>query len=91
MALPLFCHCFGDDLGLEALLGIHLLESAVFVLQLLEASHEGGIHPAKFGTPFVEGCRADAMLATDSGTGDPASACLRMAMIWLSLKRDVFM
>jgi hypothetical protein len=26
-----------------------------------------------------------------SGTGEPASACLRMAIIWLSVKRDVFM
>ena len=48
MALPLFCHGLGDDLGLE-----------------------GGIHPAKFGTPFIEGCRADAMLATELRDGRP--------------------
>lgn len=69
MALPLFCHGLGDDLCLEALLGVHLLEAAVFVLQLLESSHEGGIHPPEFGTPLVEGGRADAMLAAELRDG----------------------
>ncbi len=69
MALPLFCHGLGDDLGLEALLGIHLLESTVFVLQLLEASHEGGIHPSEFGAPLVEGGGADAMLTAELRDG----------------------
>lgn len=65
MASPLFCHCLGDDLGHEALLSIHLLEAAVFVLQHLETSHEGGIHPAEFGAPLVESGRDDAMLAAE--------------------------
>lgn len=63
MASPLFRLGLGDDLGLEAFLGIHLLETVVFVLQLLEARHERGVHPPEFGTPLVEGGRADAMLA----------------------------
>jgi hypothetical protein len=69
MAPPLFCHSLGEDLGLEALLGIHLLEAAVLVLQLLETSHEGGIHPAEFGTPLVEGSGADAVLAAELRDG----------------------
>lgn len=32
--------------------------------------------------------RADAMFAAQLGTGVPASACFRTAMIWLSVKRD---
>lgn len=52
------------------------LETAVLLwncatrpFQLLEASHEGGIHPAEFGTPLVEGGRADAMLAAELWDG----------------------
>ena len=62
MALPLFCHGLLDDLGLEALLGVHLLESAVFLLQLLEPSHQGGIPTAVLGAPLVDGGAAYAML-----------------------------
>jgi hypothetical protein len=43
MALPFFCECLRDDLGLEALLDIHLLEATVsssnsFMRAISEAS-----------------------------------------------------
>ena len=69
MASPLFCHGLSDDLGFEALLGVHLLEAAVLVLQLFEASHEGGIHSAVFRAPLVEGGGADAMFAAELRNG----------------------
>ncbi len=69
MALPLFCHGLGDDFSLEALLSIHLLEAAFFVLQLLETRHEGGIHPALFRAPLIEGGGADAVLAAEFRDG----------------------
>lgn len=64
-----FCRGLSDAFCLEARLGIHLLETAVFVLQFLEAGHEGIIHPAKFGSPVLEGGRADAMLAAEFWDG----------------------
>lgn len=69
MALPLFCHGLGDDLGLEALLGIHFLEATIFLFQLFEASHEGGVHATEFGAPLVESSGADAMLTAQLGDG----------------------
>ncbi|MNR08824.1 hypothetical protein D3C85_1249980 [compost metagenome] len=61
MALPLFCHGLGEDFGLEALLGIHFFEAAIFVFQLFEAGHEGSVHTAELSPPFVEGSGTDAM------------------------------
>jgi hypothetical protein len=63
MASPLYCHGLLEDVGFEALLGIHLLEAAIFLLEVLETSHEGGVHAAELGAPLVEGGAADAMLA----------------------------
>lgn len=63
MALPLFCECLRNDLGLEALLGIHLLEAPVLVLELLHARHERRVHAAELGPPLVERGVADAVLA----------------------------
>jgi hypothetical protein len=86
-----FCYGLGDDLGFEGLLGIHLLEAAVFLLQLFEARHERGIHATEFGAPLVKVAVLMPCSRQSSGTGEPDSACLRMAMIWASLKRDVVM
>jgi hypothetical protein len=69
MALPLFCQGLGHDFGLEALFGIHLLEPAVLVLQLLHAGHEGSVHAAELGTPLVERGVADAVLTAQLRDG----------------------
>jgi hypothetical protein len=69
MALPLLCECLRDDLGFEALLGIHLLEAPVLILQLLHASHQGRVHAAVFGTPLVESGVADSVLPAQLGNG----------------------
>ena len=63
MALPFFCRGLRDDLGLQAHLGIHFLQAPVFVLQLLHAGHQRGVHAAELGAPFVERGVADAVLA----------------------------
>ena len=65
MALPLFCHSLLNDLSLESLVGIHLLKSPVFVLQLLEPRHHGGIHTAVFTAPFIEARGAHAVLPAE--------------------------
>src|SRR5471030_1505140 len=69
MALPLFCKRLGNDLGLEALFGIHLLEPLVFLFKLLHPGHQRGVHAAELGPPFVERGRAHAMLAAQFGDG----------------------
>ncbi len=63
MALPFFCQGLRDDLGFQALLGIHLFQAPVFVLQLLHAGHQRGVHAAELGAPFIERGIADAVLA----------------------------
>src|SRR5690606_19588219 len=63
MASPLFCHCLLEDIGLEALLGVHLLQTPVFVLQLLQARHHRCIHAAVLGPPLIERGAAHAVLA----------------------------
>ena len=63
MALPFFCERLRNDLSLEALLDIHLLEAPVFLLQLLHACHQRGVHAAELGAPLVERGVADAVLA----------------------------
>jgi hypothetical protein len=67
MALPLFCQCLRDDLGLEPLLGIHLLQAPVLVLEFLHAGHQGSVHATVLGAPLVERGIADAMLAAQLG------------------------
>lgn len=63
MALPLFCHCFLDDFDFELFLGVHFLQSAVFIfLQFFESSHQRGVHSAKLGPSLVEGGAANAVL-----------------------------
>ena len=54
MALPLFLERLLNDLGLEALLGIHLLEPSILVFEFLEASHQRDIHAAELAAPFVK-------------------------------------
>jgi hypothetical protein len=63
MALPFFCECLRDDLGLEALFDVHFLEVPVFLFQLLDPCHQRGIHAAELGAPLVERVVADAVLA----------------------------
>lgn len=63
MALPLFCQRLGDNLGLQTLLGIHLLQAPILVFELLHACHQRRIHAAVLGAPFVERGVADAVLA----------------------------
>jgi hypothetical protein len=69
MALPFFCERLRDDLGLEALLGIHLLEASILVFQLFHAGHQRGVHAAELGKPFVERGIADAMFTTQLRDG----------------------
>ena len=91
MTLPLFCQGLRYDLGFQALFDIHLLQASAFVLQLLHAGHQRGVYAAELAAPFVERGIADAVLAVQLRDRRAAPACLRMAMIWLSIKRDVFM
>ena len=63
MALPLFCQRLRDDFGFQALVGIHFLQAPIFVLQLLHAGHQRGVHAAELGAPYVERGVADAVLA----------------------------
>lgn len=67
MALPFFCQGLRDDLDFQALLGIHLLQAPVFVLQFLHAGHQRGVHAAELGAPFVERGVTDAVLAAQLG------------------------
>lgn len=62
MALPLFCHGFLDDLGLEPFLGIHFLQAPVLFLKFLHAGHQGRVHAPKLGPPLVERGIADGVL-----------------------------
>lgn len=70
MASPFFCESLLDDLGLEALLGIHLLEPAILFLQLLEARHQGGVHAAELGALLVEGGAANPVLTAQIRYGN---------------------
>ena len=90
MASPLFCHGFLDDFGFEALFGVHFFKPSVLFLKFAQTGHQRGVHAAELRTPFVERGRTDAVLAAQLWRGGPASACLRMAMILLSEKSDVF-
>lgn len=79
-----------DDLGLEPFLGVHLLQAAVLLLQLLEPGHQRGVHPTVLRPPLVEGGPAHPMLPAQLRPGVPASACFRILRIWLSLNFDFF-
>ena len=61
MALPLFCHSPLKDLTLEPLIGAHLLQSPVFVLQLLESCYQRRVHTAVFSAPVIEARGAHAV------------------------------
>ena len=50
---------------LQTEVGIHLLQSSVFILKLLELSDVGGIHPSVFSLPVVVGGIRDAILPAD--------------------------
>lgn len=67
MASPFFCHRLLEDLGFEPFLGIHLFETPVLVLKLLQAGHQRRIHAAIFGAPLVERRAAHAVFATQLG------------------------
>jgi len=62
MALELSLKGFLADLGLDAFLGVHLLQPGILSLELLHALHEGGIHAAELASPLVDHGRAAAML-----------------------------
>lgn len=89
MASPLFCHGFLNDFGFEALFSIHFFEAAVFVFQLFQTSHHGGIHPAKTRTPLIE-TRGDYLHVIQEKTGSKIAIplSLRLNAINWSL-RDV--
>jgi hypothetical protein len=71
---------------------LHLFQAAVFIFQFFQPSHQGRIHAAIFGARSVKRGRANAPCSRHiSGTGVPASACFKIARIWLSLNREVFM
>ena len=50
----IFINGFLKDTRLESLRGIHLLEQAVFALYLFQTVHQGRIHAAEFGAPFMK-------------------------------------
>ena len=63
MALPLSLNDLLADFGDQSLLGVHLLEAAVLVLELLHTLHQRRNHTAKFGSPLVKRCAAHAMFS----------------------------
>src|SRR5699024_2808256 len=67
MALELSLDDLLANLGLDPLLGVHLLQPAVLGLELLEAGHQRGIHAAELGSPLVERRTAHAVLAAQVG------------------------
>jgi len=71
--------------------GVHLRETPVLVMKLLELGHHRCVHAAVFAAQLVEGRRADAMLAAQVGDGVSDSACLITARIWLSVNQDFSM
>jgi len=85
------CQRLSDDLGLEPLLGIHLLQALVSYSSSFIRANQGCVHASVPSTPLVERSIANAVFAAQPGTGLPPSAYLSMAMIWVSVKRDVFM
>lgn len=62
MALQFSLKRFLTQLGLQALLGIHLLESGVLCFQFLEPLHERRIHTAELGPLLINQRRTDIML-----------------------------
>lgn len=63
MALQLSLKGFLANLGLDALLGVHLLQTPILVLQLIEPRHHRGVNATVFGRPFLEAGPAHAMFA----------------------------
>ncbi len=49
----------------QAQLGVHLLQTTVFLFKLLEPLHIRGFHTAVFGLPVVIGRIGDAVLPTN--------------------------
>ena len=57
---------------------------AVLVLQRLQFARIGNVHAAIFGTPFVKGRIADAVLAAQIGCRQPRRCSFSALMIWSS-------
>lgn len=64
MALQLSLQRFLADLRFDALFSIHLLELTIFIFQLFQARHQGCIHAAEFGSPFVKAGTAHTVFMT---------------------------
>ena len=67
MALQLSHEGFLADLGLDALFGVHLLQPAVLILELLEPGHQRSIHAAELRATLVARRAGDAVLPAQLG------------------------
>ena len=76
MALPLSLKGLLTQIRLKPLLGIHLLQAPVLVLELLEPLHHRGVHAAKPRAPLIERRTADAVLAAEVRDLDPGFSLL---------------
>ena len=81
MASPLFCQGFLDDFGFEALFGVHFFEAPILLLKIAQPSHQRCVHAAELGAPFVEGGRADTVLAAQLWYRASSLGLLGTAMI----------
>jgi hypothetical protein len=91
MALPLSLKSFFAQLSFEPFFGMRLLQPPVFIFKLFHALNHGGTHAAEFGSPLIKLALLMPCSRHSSGTGTPFSACFKIAVIWLSEKRDFFM
>ena len=64
MASPHLNERLRNDLILALFLKEHLLQTPIFLFEIVSERHHGYIHPAVLSTPYKEGRRADDKLAT---------------------------
>jgi len=86
----LFPKVFLQQLGLPAHLGLHLLETPVFVLQGLHLTDHLRVHPDVFHSSFAERRIAHPVFVALLCDRQPPSACRRITRIWGSLYLVIF-
>lgn len=76
MASPFFCEGLLEQIGTQLGFGNHLLQTAVFLFQLLHVRHHRRIHAAELAPPLVERGRADAVRTAQVGNAAAAFGLL---------------
>ena len=77
MASPFFYERLAEQVGAELRLSVHLREASVFVLQLLQPTHQRHVHATELRAPLIKGRGADAMRAAQVGDFHPCLGVLR--------------